>query len=132
MADEVELYVKAGKDGDVGGCPLCQRLNMILLMKQNLGTLKLHVTTINMAKPPTDFKKIASRLPAIVHGEETLTDPDEMVQYIDKHFHYPPMAYDNVKAAEACRDVFSKFSFFIKDVATTPAALVAELQKLND
>jgi glutathione S-transferase len=105
---------------------------MILLMKQSLGSLKLTLTTINMAKPPPEFKKIASRLPAIIHGDETLTDPDEMVQYIDKHFHYPPMAYDNVMAAEACRDVFSKFSFFIKDVATTPAALVAELQKLND
>jgi len=133
MANRVELFIKAAKDGvSPGGCPLCQRLHMILLMKSNLGGLKLTVTPINMAKPPEDFKKIASRLPAISHNDETLTDPDEMVQYIDKHFHYPPMAYDNVKAAEACRDVFSKFSFFIKDVSTTPVALLAELQKLND
>jgi hypothetical protein len=133
MSDKVELFVKAAKDGvSPAGCPLCQRINMILLMKANLGQCKLTVTPINMAKPPPEFKKIASRLPAIIHEDETLTDPDEMVAYIDKHFHYPPMAYDNVKAAEACRDVFSKFSFFIKDVATSPAALIAELQKLND
>jgi len=37
-----------------------------------------------------------------------------------------------LQAAEACRDVFSKFSFFIKDVASSPASLVAELRKLND
>jgi chloride intracellular channel protein 2 len=133
MSDQVELFTKAAKDGmSPAGCPLCQRLNMILLMKASLGNLKLTVTPINMAKPPPDFKKITSRLPAIIHNDETLTDPDEIVQYIDHHFHYPPMAYDNIQAAEACRDVFSKFSFFIKDVATSPTALVAELQKLND
>lgn len=133
MSDHVELFIRAARD-DVSpaGCPLCQRFHMILLMKQNLGNLKLTVTPIDIKRPPPDFKKIAGRLPALIHGDETLTDPDEMVQYIDKHFHYPPMAYDNLKAAEACRDVFSKFSFFIKDVATTPAALIAELQKLND
>jgi len=41
--------------------------------------------------------QVASRLPAIIHGDETLTDPDEIVQYIDTHFHYPPMAYDNLQ-----------------------------------
>jgi len=58
-SDDVELFVKAGKDGvSNSGCPLCQRLFMILLMKAKLGTLKLTVTTINMAKPPPDFKKV--------------------------------------------------------------------------
>lgn len=133
MSDHVELFIRAGRDEvSPAGCPLCQRFHMILLMKQNLGNLKLTVTPIDIKRPPPDFKRIAGRLPAIIHNDETLTDPDEMVQYIDKHFHYPPMAYDNLKAAEACRDVFSKFSFFIKDVANSPAALIAELQKLND
>lgn len=133
MSKAVELYVKAGYDGvSPAGCPLCQRFHMILLMKSTLGDMELTVTPICVTKPPPDFRKIASRLPAISHEDEILTDPDEMVQYIDKHFHYPPMAYDNVKAAEACRDVFSKFSFFIKDVANSPTALIAELQKLND
>jgi len=131
--NNVELFIKAARDGiSPAGCPLCQRLHMVLLMKANLGSLKLTVTPINMAKPPPEFKKLAGRLPAIIHNDEIMTDPDEIVQYVDQHFHYPPMAYDNVKAAEACRDVFSKFSFFIKEVATTPAALVAELKKLND
>lgn len=133
MSDRVELFIKAARDGvSPGGCPLCQRLHMVLLMKSTLGQMKLTVTPINMAKPPPDFKKMAGRLPAIQHDDETMTDPDEIVQYVDKHFHYPPMAYDNIKAAEACRDVFSKFSFFIKDVASSPAALITELHKLND
>lgn len=127
------LFVKAGKDGEsFGGCPFCHRMFMLLLMKANAGELTFTVQTVNMAKAPTDFKKIASRLPVIMHGTEIISDPDEMVQYVDEHFPYPPMAYDNVKAAEACRDVFSKFSFYIKDVSNSATPLLMELQKLND
>ncbi len=131
-SNHLELFVKAGKDGEsYGGCPLCQRMFMILLMKANAGELTFTVTTVNMAKPPADFKKLSSRLPVVVHGSEILTDPDEMIQYIDEHFPYPPMAYDNVKASQASLDVFSKFSFYIKDVSHSPGPLMAELQKLN-
>jgi len=133
MSDHVELFIKAAKDGvSPGGCPLCQRMHMVLLMKANLGNMKLTVTPINMAKTPLDFNKSVSRLPAIIHNDEILTDPDEIIQYIDQHFHYPPMAYDNIQAAEASRDVFSKFSFFVKDVSATSAPFFAELRKLND
>ena len=110
-SNHLELFVRAGKDGEsYGGCPLCQRFFMILLKKANAGELTFTVTTVNMAKPPADFKKLSGRVPTIVHGGEILSDPDEMIQYIDDHFNYPPMAYDNVKAANACVNVFSKFS----------------------
>jgi len=42
------------------------------------------------------------------------------------------MPYDNVAAARACRDVFSKYSFYIKDVSHSADALVTELRRLND
>ena len=122
-SNHLELFVKAGKDGEsYGGCPFCQRMFMILLMKANAGELTFTVTTVNMAKPPADFKKLSSRLPVVVHGTEILSDPDEMIQYIDEHFPYPPMAYDNV---------FSKFSFYIHNVSHSSAPLVAELRRLN-
>merc|ERR550532_3530129 len=54
-----------------------------------------------------------------------------MIQYVDEHFPYPPLAYDNVKANESCLDVFSKFSFYIKDVSHSSAPLFTELRKLN-
>ena len=131
--DHIELFVRAGKDGEsCGGCPLCQRLFMVLLKKANAAQLTFTVTTVNMAKPPTDFKKLSGRVPTIVHGGEISSDPDEMLQYIDQHFPYPPMAYDNVRAATACMNVFSKFSFYIKDVSHTSDALVSELSKLDD
>ena len=102
------------------------------MLQANAGELTFTVTTVNMAKPPADFKKLASRLPVIVHGSEILSDPDEMVQYIDEHFPFPPMAYDNAKAATVTMDVFSKFSFYVKDVSHSSQPLLTELRKLND
>jgi len=55
-----------------------------------------------------------SRLPCLRYGDDIIADPDEMVLYIDATFRYPPMPYDNVAAARACRDVFSRFSFYVK------------------
>ena len=132
-SNHLELFVKAGKDGEsYGGCPQCQRQFMILLMKANAGELTFTVTTVNMAKPPADFKKMSSRLPVLVHGSEVLSDPDEMVQYVDEHFPYPPMAYSNEAAARACLDVFSRFSFYIKDVSHSSGPLVGELRRLDE
>lgn len=130
---QVELFVRAGKNGEsYGGCPICHRFFMVLLTKAEYNRdLQLVVTTVNMAKPPPDFKKLASRLPVLGHGDEIVSDPDEMVQYIDRNFRYPPMNYDNVSAANASRDVFSKFSFYIKDVSHSSAPLLAELYRLN-
>ncbi|ELU12613.1 hypothetical protein CAPTEDRAFT_90320 [Capitella teleta] len=131
-SNHLELFVKAGKDGEsYGGCPLCQRMFMLLLMKANSGQLTFTVTTVNMAKPPADFRKLSSRLPVVVHDSEILSDPDEMIQYIDEHFPFPPMAYDNAKAAEAAMNVFSKFSFYIHNVSNSSAPLIAELRRLN-
>ncbi|KAK2189836.1 hypothetical protein NP493_96g13059 [Ridgeia piscesae] len=131
-SNHLELFVKAGKDGEnYGGCPQCQRQFMVLLMKANAGELTFKVKTVNMMKPPAEFKKMSSRLPVLVHGSEVLSDPDEMIQYVDEHFPYPPMAYNNEEAAQACIDVFSKFSFYIKDVSHSSAPLIAEMRKLN-
>jgi len=73
-----------------------------------------------------------SRLPVLRHENEIVSDPDEMIQYIDRLFHYPPMSYDNAAAARACRDVFSKFSFFVKDVSQSADPLIAELVRLDN
>ena len=132
-SNHLVLFVRAGKDGEsYGGCVLCQRMFMILLMKAKAGELTFTVKTVNMSKASVDFKKIASRLPVIMHGSEIISDPDEMIQYIDDNFPYPPMAYDKVKANDACMNVFSKFSFYIKDVSNSSTPLLAELKKLND
>ena len=72
-----------------------------------------------------------SRLPCLRYGDDIISDPDEMALYIDATFRYPPMPYDNVAAARACRDVFSRFSFHVKDVSHSSDPLLAELRRLN-
>jgi len=131
--ENIELFVRAGHDGEcLGGCPVCQRFFMTLLNKADYNrNISLVVTTVNVGKQPAEFKTLGNRLPALAHNDETISDPDEMVLYIDKNFRYPPMAYDNVAAAAACKDVFSKFTFYIKDVSHSSTPLLAELYKLN-
>lgn len=128
----VELFVRAGRDNKMlGGCPQCQRVFLALSVKSEYGPLTLSVTTVNPAKPPTELRGAFSRLPAIRHDGEMLTDVDEMLQYIDKLFPQPSLAYDCDAATEACQDIFSRFSYFIKDVSHTPASLMTELRRLD-
>lgn len=130
---QVELFVRAGKDGEsYGGCPICHRFFMLLLIKAEFNKqLQLVVTTVNMSKPPLEFKRLSSRLPVLSHLDQVCSEPDEMVAFLHKTFRYPPMNYDNVTAANACKDVFSRFSFYIKDVSQSPQALLTELHKLD-
>ena len=131
-SNHLELFVRAGQDGQsYGGCPFCQRMFMVLLLKANHSELTFTVTTINLSKPPPEFKKIAIRLPAISHSGENFSDQDEMIEYINENFPNPPLQYDNKKAAEVTREVFSKFAFYIKEVSRSSTALLYELDKLN-
>ena len=132
-SSHLELFVRAGHDGtSYGACPVCQRMFMILLLKANAGELTFTVTTINMAAPPQEFKRLSNRLPVIVHGDDAWSDPDDIVKYIDDRFPYPPLAYDNREANDKVLNLFSKFSFFIKNVSHKPDPLNNELKKLND
>lgn len=133
---EVELFVRAGKNGEsLGGCPVCHRFFMMLLMKAEYHPeMSLIVTTVNPARNMPDVLRAqaTSRFPVFRYGDDIVSDPDEIIQYVDRLFHYPPMAYDNAAAARATRDVFSKFSFFVKDVAHSPDPLLAELARLDN
>ena len=64
--------------------------------------------------------------------DEVLTDPDEILQYVDTLFPVPSMAYDTAGAAAVvCRDVFSRFSYFVKDVSGSAGPLLYELRRLD-
>jgi len=58
---EVELFVKAGKNGEsVGGCPVCQRFFMVLLIKaEHNRDMSLVVTTVNAARPPPELVAVS-------------------------------------------------------------------------
>jgi hypothetical protein len=133
---EVELFVRAGKDGEtLGGCPVCHRFFMLLLTKAEYHPeMSLVVTTVNPARNLPDILReqgATTRLPVLRYGDEIVSDPDEMLGLIDRLFHYPPMNYDSAPAARACRDVFSKFSFYVKAVSHTSDTLLAELVRLD-
>ncbi|XP_041378459.1 chloride intracellular channel protein 2-like [Gigantopelta aegis] len=131
-SDSVELYVKAGWDGQsYGACPFCQRFYMILDLKAKYGALNYKVITVNMARPPPDFKKYANKLPVIRHEDEVVMDSDEIVQYIDENFPSPDLRYTNLQAHTVCLDIFSKFSFFVKNVSHNHEPLLKELHALD-
>jgi len=114
MSSHVELFVRAGRDGKaLGGCPQCQQVFLALAVKAEYGPLTLTVTPVNLARPPTELRGAFSRLPAIRHDEETLTDVEEILQYVDRMFPQPSLSYDCDAATEACQDVFSRYVVYI-------------------
>ncbi|XP_045163391.2 chloride intracellular channel protein 2-like isoform X1 [Mercenaria mercenaria] len=128
----LQLYVKAGENmRNYGACPFCQMVYMIMDLKAREGELTYDVVTISMSRPPLDFKKLANRLPVLKHGDEILSDNDEIVQYLDKNFPHPDLRYDNEEANAVCLNFFSKFSFYIKQVKNSPENLLKELAAIN-
>jgi len=68
---EVELFVKAGKNGEsLAGCPVCQRFFMVLLIKaEHNRDMSLVVTTVNTARPPPELVAVSKR-----NGRNARTD----------------------------------------------------------
>ncbi|KAL3862132.1 hypothetical protein ACJMK2_008122 [Sinanodonta woodiana] len=132
-SNSVELFVKAGENGlNYGACPFCQMVYMILDTKSKEGDLTYDVITINMSRPPQEFKKLANRLPVLRHMDEILSGNDEIVNYLDLTFPHPDLRYDNLKANSVCLDVFGKFSSYIKQVSHSAEPLIKEFDAIND
>ncbi|XP_015914448.1 chloride intracellular channel exl-1-like [Parasteatoda tepidariorum] len=132
--EEVLLFVKAGDDGKrYGGCPFCQRVFMILLIKSSRDQLQFKVATVNFAKPPEVFKKLTlRRVPALVHSDTAIDNVDEIIQYLDDTFPTNSLTYDDVDADKSCLDVFQKFCYYVKDVSKDSTQLETELSKIDD
>jgi len=64
----MELFVKAGKDGEaLGGCPVCHRFFMILLTKaEHNRDLSLVVTTVNPARPPPELVGVSNHFIIVI------------------------------------------------------------------
>ncbi|KAF2360215.1 Glutathione S-transferase N-terminal [Trinorchestia longiramus] len=131
--DAVQLYVKAGVDGQRhGACPFCQRVYMVMMLKAQHGILKFQVEACSPAKPPEALKQLGLKhLPAIVHAGEGFDVEDDIIQYLDERFPGGGLSYDCAEAEIACQDFFSKFCFFIKAVNQDSSKLDHALEKLN-
>jgi len=131
--EQLTLYVKAGCDGKrYGACPFCQRVFMVLLLKAK-AHLQFKVVSVNLTKPLFEFRALGlKRVPAIVHGEEVFDNVDDILYYLDVKFPKVDLYYDNVFAENVCKNFFSKFCYFIKEVSKEAGALEYELKKICD
>ncbi|VDO93816.1 unnamed protein product [Soboliphyme baturini] len=130
----IELWVRAGCDGvRLGGCPLCHQVFMTLLIKGQDHRISFKVKTTNPYKAQPEFRALGFRhVPAFVHDDVLIDQPDEILEYIDKILPVPDLQYHNSEADSAVKDLFSKFCFYIKSLSKDPAHLEAGLRKLDE
>ena len=60
-----------------------------------------------------------------------LSDVDEIAEYLDKLYPNTKLCTENSAAKKVCLNVFSKFSFFIRDIASKSTSLESELEKID-
>lgn len=140
--NKIHLFVKAGQDGrSQGACPFCQAVFLQLLIKAETNKFNFDVITINMDNPPKEFKELSIKPPVLIHGSNgstsktqaiILSDVDEIAEYLDSLYANSKLIVANPKAKQVCLNVFSKFSFFIRDVASNSTSLEIELDRIDN
>uniref|UniRef100_A0A8C2PXF8 Chloride intracellular channel protein n=1 Tax=Cyprinus carpio TaxID=7962 RepID=A0A8C2PXF8_CYPCA len=136
---EVELFVKAGSDGQsIGNCPFSQRLFMVLWLKG----VTFNVTTVDMKRKPDILKDLApgAQPPFLLYGTEVKTDTNKIEEFLEESLcppKYPRLAARNPESNTAGLDVFSKFSAYIKNSNpqmndNLEKGLLKALKKLDD
>lgn len=114
---EVELFVKAGADGEnIGNCPFCQRLFMVLWLKG----VKFNVTTVDMRKKPEELKDLApgTNPPFLLFNKDLKTDFIKIEEFLEQTLappRYPHLSPRNKESFDVGSDIFAKFSAYIKN-----------------
>jgi len=140
--EKLHLFVKAGHDGrSQGACPFCQDAFMQLLIKAEVSRFNFDVITINIDNPPKEFKELSIKPPALFNGvsilkksaddSNILSDVDTIAEYLDRTYADSRLLVANADAKTCFLNVFLKFSYFIRDIASGPASLETELEKIN-
>ncbi|XP_071999828.1 chloride intracellular channel protein 5 isoform X2 [Engystomops pustulosus] len=136
---EIELFVKAGSDGEsIGNCPFSQRLFMILWLKG----VVFNVTTVDLKRKPADLHNLApgTHPPFLTYNGEVKTDVNKIEEFLEESLappRYPKLAAKHRESNTAGIDIFSKFSAYIKNTKTQDNAalekgLTKALMKLDD
>lgn len=117
MDPEIELFVKAGIDGEsIGNCPFSQRLFMILWLKG----VVFNVTTVDVKRKPADLHNLApgTHPPFLTFNGEVKTDVNKIEEFLEETLcppKYPKLAAKEHNSNTAGIDIFAKFSAFIKN-----------------
>uniref|UniRef100_F7FS55 CLIC N-terminal domain-containing protein n=1 Tax=Monodelphis domestica TaxID=13616 RepID=F7FS55_MONDO len=114
---EIELFVKAGSDGEsIGNCPFSQRLFMILWLKG----VVFNVTTVDLKRKPADLHNLApgTHPPFLTFNGDVKTDVNKIEEFLEETLtpqKYPKLAAKHRESNTAGIDIFSKFSAYIKN-----------------
>uniref|UniRef100_A0AAY4CB31 Chloride intracellular channel protein n=1 Tax=Denticeps clupeoides TaxID=299321 RepID=A0AAY4CB31_9TELE len=110
----VELFIKAGQDGEnVGNCPFCQSLFMVLWLKG----VKFTVTTVDMKKKPEELKDLApgTNPPFLLYNGVLKTDFIKIEEFLEQMLAppmYPHLSPLNKESFDVGADIFAKFSAY--------------------
>uniref|UniRef100_H3DEA4 Chloride intracellular channel protein n=1 Tax=Tetraodon nigroviridis TaxID=99883 RepID=H3DEA4_TETNG len=126
----IELFIKAGHDGEnVGNCPFCQRLFMVLWLKG----VKFTVTTVDMRKKPAELKDLSPGTnPPFLLYNVTLKIILHQNLLSPLSLSFPP---HSIAPLTWRADIFAKFSAFIKNSpnnAVQEKNLLREFKRLDD
>ncbi|XP_039622002.1 chloride intracellular channel protein 2 [Polypterus senegalus] len=133
----IELFIKAGHDGEnIGNCPFCQRLFMVLWLKG----VKFTVTTVDMKKKPDELKDLApgTNPPFLLYNGDLKTDFLKIEEFLEQTLappRYPHLSPLNKESFDVGSDIFAKFSAYIKNYPANEnyeKALLREFKRLDD
>merc|ERR1712115_668844 len=135
---EIELIIKASAiDGKRKGADIfCQEYFMDLYLLAELKTISLKITTVDMKRPPADFRSNfeAAQPPILIDYGVAVLENDLIVRHIMKkipggHNLFVPDQEVNKKI----ENVYSKFKLMLlKRDDTSKAALTNTLVKINE
>jgi hypothetical protein len=138
LLPEVELIIKASTiDGRrKGACLFCHEYFMDLYLLAELKTISLKITTVDMLKPPPDFRSNfeATPPPILIDNGLAVLENDKIERHIMKSI---PGGHNlfiqDKEVASKIENVYSKFKIMLlkKDEASK-SALLANLRKIND
>jgi len=135
---EVELIIKASTiDGRrKGACLFCNEYFMDLYLLAELKTISLKVTTVDMLKPPPDFRSNfeAAQPPILIDNGVAILENEKIERHIMKNV---PGGHNlfvqDKEVAHIIENIYSKFKLMLtKRDETSKNNLLQNLNKIND
>jgi len=135
---EIELIIKASTiDGRrKGACIFCQEYFMDLYLLAELKTISLKITTVDMKRPPADFRSNfeAAQPPILIDSGIAVLENEKIERHIMKNI---PGGHNlfvpDQEVSKKIENVYSKFKHMLmKNDELSKKAMTAILTKVND
>lgn len=122
---EIELIIKASTiDGRrKGACIFCQEYFMDLYLLAELKTISLKITTVDMKRPPADFRSNfeAAQPPILIDSGIAILENEKIERHIMKHI---PGGHNlfvaDPEAAKKIENLYSKFKMMLVACSASP------------